>query len=108
MLELKTRQAVQAVQAIQQIDNDKVRVTEYRFSPGSETTWHQHEWDYVVIPQTDGKLLLIDAEGKESGADLVQGVSYYRKAGVEHNVINAGSNELVFIEVEMKAYPINP
>ena len=36
------------------IDNDRVRVTQYRFSPGSETKWHLHEWDYVVIPQTDG------------------------------------------------------
>ena len=32
------------------IDNDRVRVTQYRFSPGSETKWHLHEWDYVVIP----------------------------------------------------------
>ena len=38
------------------IDNDRVRVTQYRFSPGSETKWHLHEWDYVVIPQTDGEL----------------------------------------------------
>jgi mannose-6-phosphate isomerase-like protein (cupin superfamily) len=37
---------------------------------------------------------------------LTQGVSYYRQAGVEHNVINAGRAELVFIEVEIKAHPI--
>ena len=43
------------------IDNDRVRVTLYRFSPGSETKWHLHEMDYVVIPQTDGELLLVDA-----------------------------------------------
>ena len=47
------------------IDNDRVRVTQYRFSPGSETKWHLHEWDYIVIPQTDGELLLVDAEGQE-------------------------------------------
>ena len=28
------------------------------------------------------------------------------EAGVNHNVINAGAGELVFIEVEMKAHPI--
>ena len=67
MSKLKNRQEVQVTQ---QIDNDQVRVTEYRFSPGSETTWHQHEWDYVVIPQTDGKLLLVNAEVKDPGADL--------------------------------------
>ena len=47
------------------IDNDRVRVTQYRFSPGSGTNWHLHEWDYIVIPQTDGELLLVDAEGQE-------------------------------------------
>ena len=78
------------------IDNDRVRVTQYRFSSGSETKWHLHEWDYVVIPQTDGELLLVDAEGQEQNATLTQGVPYYRKAGVEHNVINAGTRELIF------------
>ena len=60
------------------IDNDRVRVTQYRFSPGSETKWHLHEWDYIVIPQTDGELLLVDAEGQEQNATLTQGVPYYR------------------------------
>ena len=53
-----------------------------------------------------GKLLLVDAEGQEQNATLTQGVPYYRKAGVEHNVINAGTRELIFTEVEMKAHPI--
>ena len=88
------------------IDNDRVRVTQYRFSPGSETKWHLHEWDYIVIPQTDGELLLVDAEGQEQNATLTQGVPYYRRAGVEHNVINAGTWELIFTEVEMKAHPM--
>ena len=47
------------------IDNDRVRVTQYRFSQGSETKWHLHEWDYIVIPQTDGELLLVDSEEQE-------------------------------------------
>ena len=88
------------------IDNDRVRVTQYRFSSGSKTKWHLHEWDYVVIPQTDGELLFVDAEGQEQNATLTQGVNYYRKAGVEHNVINAGTRELIFTEFEMKAHPI--
>ena len=40
-------------------------------------------------------------------AELSRGVSYYRPAGVDHNVINAGDRELVFIEVEIKAHPIS-
>lgn len=95
----------QAVGTVQ-VDNDRVRVTEYRFSPGAETGWHQHAWDYVVVPQTDGELSLVGPDGGTAEARLAQGVSYYRPAGVQHNVINAGGQELVFIEIEMKAHPI--
>ena len=39
-----------------QLENDRVIVTEWKFAPGAETTWHRHEYDYVVVPQTNGKL----------------------------------------------------
>lgn len=100
----ETQRAV-AVGTVQE-DNERVRVTEHRFAPGAETTPHVHQWDYVVVPQTDGELLLIAPDGSESRAQLTRGVSYYRQAGVDHNVINAGAEELVFIEIEMKAHPI--
>jgi len=94
-----------AVATVQE-DNERVRVTEHRVAPGAETTWHRHAWDYVVVPQTNGELLLIGPDGEESSATLIAGQSYYRQAGVEHNVINAGDEELVFVEVEIKAHPI--
>jgi quercetin dioxygenase-like cupin family protein len=94
-----------AVATVQE-DNDRVRVTEFRFAPGAETSPHVHQWDYVVVPQTDGELLIIAPDGGEQRAVLTQGVSYYRAAGVDHNVINAGDRELVFVEIEMKAHPI--
>jgi len=33
-----------------QIDDEKVKVTRWDFSPGAETGWHRHEMDYVVVP----------------------------------------------------------
>lgn len=84
-----------------QIDNDRVRVIEWRFSPGASTGWHRHDYDYVVVPMTTGRLKLVDAQG-ERFADLVAGASYTRKAGVEHDVINANAEEFVFIEIETK------
>ncbi|MDE0941906.1 MAG: cupin domain-containing protein [Alphaproteobacteria bacterium] len=98
--------ARQAAVATVQEDNDRVRVTEYRFAPGAETTPHVHQWDYVVVPMTDGQLSLIAPDGSEARAQLTCGLSYVRPAGVSHNVINAGPEELVFIEVEVKAHPI--
>ena len=84
-----------------QIDNDTVRVTEWRFAPGAETGWHRHDLEYVVIPVTDGTLKLETPEG-ERIAPLTLGQSYSRPVGVEHNVINWGDTELAFIEVEVK------
>ena len=88
-----------------QVDNDFTIVTEWRFSPGSATGWHQHGYDYVVVPMTSGQLLLKSADG-ERLADLEAGKSYYREAGVEHDVVNANDFEFVFVEVEFKDRPL--
>ena len=84
-----------------QVDNDRLRVTEWRFAPGAATGHHRHEFDYVVVPLTTGQLRLGEAPG-ERVAELTAGVSYYRDAGVEHDVINASPGEFVFIEIEVK------
>ncbi|ELK4801675.1 TPA: cupin domain-containing protein [Pseudomonas aeruginosa] len=84
-----------------QVDNAEVIVTEWRFAPGAETGRHRHGHDYVVVPLTDGTLLLETPEG-DRHAPLVAGQAYFRKAGVEHNVINASAHEVVFVETEIK------
>ena len=85
-----------------QIDNEHLRVTEWRFAPGAATGFHRHEHDYVVVPARDGELKLIGARGEASTAQLHLGKSYFRNAGVEHDVINNGPSEMVFIEIELK------
>ena len=85
-----------------QIDNNIVRVTKYSFMPGQETGVHKHLYDYIVTPITDGKLLLIDENGNKSDYSLITSHSYFRKAGIEHNVINNGEQKLIFIETELK------
>ena len=87
------------------IDNERVRVTEWRFAPGAATGWHRHEHDYVVVPLLDGRLRLVGPGGKESFADLKLGVPYFKEAGVEHDVINANAFEFAFIETELKQTP---
>ena len=84
-----------------QIDNEKTIVTEWRFAPGAETGWHRHGYDYVVVPMTTGTLL-IESEQGSTGANLQQGVSYFRNFGVEHNVVNNNEYVFVFVEIEFK------
>lgn len=83
------------------IDNERVRVTEWRFAPGAATGWHRHEYDYVVVPMVDGELELVGAGGAHR-AQLEKGVPYFREAGVEHDVINANAYDFAFIEIELK------
>ena len=85
-----------------QIDNARVRVTEWRFAPGAATGWHRHEHDYVVVPMTTGPLMLVEPGNQTRTAELVAGRSYAREAGVEHDVVNANDFEFVFIEIEIK------
>jgi beta-alanine degradation protein BauB len=84
------------------IDNERVRVTEWRFAPGAATGWHRHPMDYVVVPMLDGVLELVGAHEVRTRAELRKGVPYFRTAGVEHDVINANAFEFAFIEVELK------
>ena len=84
-----------------QIDDDRVIVTEWRFAPGADTGHHVHAHDYVVVPLTTGKLRL-DEPGGTREVQLRAGVSYARRAGVEHNVINANDFEFAFVEIELK------
>ncbi len=83
------------------IENERTRVTEWRFKEkGDNTGWHRHEYDYVVVPLFDGVLEIADAEGNITKAQLTNGVPYFRDLGVEHDVINGNDFECAFIEVE--------
>ncbi len=82
------------------IENDRTRVTEWRFQPGDNTGWHRHEYDYVIVPLFDGRLEIVTAGDVRTVAELTTGVPYFRELGVEHDVINANDFECAFLEVE--------
>jgi len=87
--------------ARRQIETDRIRVTEWRFAPGAATGHHRHEFDYVVVPLTSGRLLLKEPDGTRF-SELAAGESYARPAGVEHDVINPNDFDFAFIEIEIK------
>lgn len=93
-------QRAQATPTVQ-IDNENVKVTEWRFPPNSETGWHEHTMDYVVVPMTTGNLTLETDQGTIESA-LTTGLSYAKKTGIRHNVVNANNFEFVFVEIEVK------
>lgn len=83
------------------IDDQRFKVTEWRFEAGADTGWHVHNHDYVIVPLTDGKLVLEEPGGAVREAPLAQHIPYSRRAGVEHNVINGTDGFLAFLEVEV-------
>src|ERR1700682_1390527 len=85
-----------------QVDTPEVRATEWRRAPGSATGHHIHAMDYVIVPVTSGEMTIVAPNGERSKAQLGLGKSYFRKAGVEHDVLNETSAEIVFLEVELK------
>lgn len=84
-----------------QIDDDRVRITEWRFAPGAATGYHRHEYNYVVVPLANGTLRLVEPGGTRD-VRLTAGASYTRPAGVEHDVINVSDSEFAFVEIELK------
>ena len=85
-----------------QVDTPEVRVTEWRLAPGSATGRHTHEMDYVIVPVTTGEMTIVAPDGQHSKSQLATGKSYFRKAGVEHDVLNETGTEIVFLEIELK------
>ncbi|MGC9272045.1 cupin domain-containing protein [Acidiphilium sp.] len=83
------------------IDNGRVKATEWMFAPGAETGRHRHEHDYVVVPLTDGELLIEHPDGTSVTSQLIQGIPYANVMGVDHNVVNSGKANLAFLEIEI-------
>lgn len=88
------------------IENDRVRVTEWRFKKrGDNTGWHRHAHDYIVIPSFDGTLEIDTKTDPRATAELSNGVPYFRALGAEHDVINGNDFECAFVEVELLEPP---
>ena len=68
-------------------------------APGAHTGLHRHEYDYIIVPVTNGRMRLVQGS-RESTAELTAGVAYFRAAGVEHDVINSGDRDFIFVEIE--------
>ncbi len=55
------------------------------------------------ISDTETDVAIVAPDGSRSIAKLQIGKSYFRKAGVEHDVLNETKDTIVFLEVELKA-----
>ncbi|MBL4929387.1 cupin domain-containing protein [Fuscibacter oryzae] len=89
------------------VEDARVRVTRFDFAPGAATGWHRHGMDYVITAITDCPMRIVGPDGAARDVLVPAGTAYVRDAGVEHDVVNAGSALMSFVEIELKA-PVSP
>jgi quercetin dioxygenase-like cupin family protein len=93
-----------AAQADTVVDDERVRVTTWKFrEDGENTGWHVHEHDYIVVPVTGGTFAVTAADGSTREMAQEAGSPYLGTAGTEHDVVYAGGASAVFVEIELKA-----
>jgi quercetin dioxygenase-like cupin family protein len=83
-------------------DDDRLRVTTWTLAGGEAIGRHTHEFDYLVVPVTGGAFKVVEPDGSERTMEQVAGSPYLGSAGTEHDVVNDGKAETVFVEIELK------
>lgn len=83
-------------------EDDKTRITSWVFAPGSQTGWHHHNFDYVTIQQSGGRLRLENDQGDVKLIDYEIGRSVGYSAPIKHNATNVSDEDVRVIEIEYK------
>jgi quercetin dioxygenase-like cupin family protein len=82
------------------LENERVRVLEYRDSPGQRTSPHYHS-DYVLCALSGFKRKFVLADGREAVREVRPGEVAWGKAQ-SHIGENVGSTETHVLIVELK------
>jgi len=81
-------------------ENDRVRVMEVTFKPGSKIAKHSHP-DHFVYAVTGGKLTIHHAEGEPTNAEVKPGDVVWM-AAESHWAVNTGTTEVRLLVTELK------
>ena len=82
------------------LENDRVRVLEYRDSPGQRTSPHHHS-DFVLCALSAFKRKFVLADGKEAAREVLPGQVAWSKAH-SHIGENVGTTDTHVLIVELK------
>lgn len=82
------------------LENDKVRVLEYRGAPGAKTAMHSHP-NIVACILSNGKFKFTSPDGQSMEIDVEAGQAMYMDA-TSHATENIGTTEVHAILVELK------
>ncbi len=80
------------------LDNDRVRVLEYRAKPGDKTPMHSHP-AYLVYSLTSGKAKFTSSDGKTTERDLKAGEVTWNN-GETHATESMGEGHVLLVELK--------
>ena len=83
-------------------EDDKTKITSWKFAPGTETGWHHHNFDYVTIQKSTGRLKLESESGEIKYIDYANDRTAGYCAPIKHNATNVSDEEVRVIEIEYK------
>lgn len=82
------------------LENDRVRVLEFRAKPGDKTAMHTHP-NAVAVSLTDASYRFIAPDGQSSDAKLTAGQVLFQEA-IEHATEIIGTTEARALIIELK------
>jgi hypothetical protein len=86
------------------LENARMRVWEIRLAPGERLAFHRHVLDYFWTCVSGGDAISRDGEGNTKGRRYGVGetlaLSFGEGESMIHDLINAGSADIVFTTVE--------
>jgi quercetin dioxygenase-like cupin family protein len=92
----------QPAEFIIMFEDEKTKITSWRFDPGAETGWHRHDFDYVTIQKSSGRLKLEGENGEIKYIDYENDQTVGYAAPIKHNATNVSDQEIRVIEIEFK------
>jgi quercetin dioxygenase-like cupin family protein len=86
------------------LENDHVRVIEYKLRPGEKDNWHTHpaKSSYVV---SGGNLKIRLENGEEIDVEEKTGTATWMNELGKHHAENVGNTDVVIVFTEVKAAP---
>jgi beta-alanine degradation protein BauB len=82
------------------LENDRVRVLEYRLKPGAKEPMHSHP-DYIVYAFSSGKAKFTFPDGKTMEREIKAGKTMFIKTET-HTVENVGTTTAHGLLIELK------
>jgi predicted metal-dependent enzyme (double-stranded beta helix superfamily) len=86
------------------LEDDHARVWEIRLAPGERLAFHRHVLDYFWTCVSGGEAVSRDGDGNTTsrsyGASETEALRFAAGESMIHDLVNAGSDDLVFTTVE--------